>query len=146
MLSFFRPRNTEHAPQRRTATQCRPTLEVLEDRTLMDGSLPAAAVIGSGADGGGQTLPPQFFVLTGPVGQSGKVFLTVEIARNSNGTVSATEQITFRYGDLTVVYQSQAVQNANSLAVTEAQFLGTGSTIPGPPGLLVAAGIVSPSH
>jgi hypothetical protein len=109
----------------------------------MDGGLSSLAVIGSGGDGGGQTPPP--LVLTGPVGGSGKVFLTVEVARIFE-TVTATEQISFHYGKLTVVYQPQAVQNDHSLGAMEAQFLGTGSTIPGPPGLLVAADIFSPPH
>jgi hypothetical protein len=141
MFSFFRRQNTGRARQRHAAPKCRPTLEVLEDRTLMDGSLSALALIGSGGDGGGQTPPP--LVFTGPVGQSGKVFVTVEVTRIFE-TVSATEQITFRFGNLSVTYQPQAVHNENSLGAVVAQFLGTGSTIPGPPGLLVAADIISP--
>src|SRR5262249_3237916 len=120
MFSFFRRRNTGRAPQRHTAPQCRPTLEVLEDRTLMDGSLPALAVIGSGGDGGGQPPPPR--VLTEPLGQSGKVFLTVTFSTVFTDRTVTTEQISFVYGNLTVVYHPQGVHNENSLGAMEAQF------------------------
>src|SRR3954453_7721692 len=102
MFSFFRRRNTGRAPQRHPAPQCRPTLEVLEDRSLMDGSLSALAVIGSGGDGGA-------FAITAPVGTSGKVFLTVKFEQVFESRVEMpTEQISFVYGKVIVVYQPQA--------------------------------------
>jgi hypothetical protein len=155
MFSFFRRRNTGRAPQRHTAPRCRPTLEVLEDRTLMDGSLSALAVIGSGGGGGGQPPPPEVLEITAPLGQSGKVFLTLKFAQTFNGTVSATEQISFVFGKITVVYKAQDVNNENSLKESGKLFLESQfnqifteqiSSIPGPAGLLVAADFISPAH